>query len=498
MKIYGVLIALFLVVIGFGVAYLHTSSTNVAPADIFSSSLSQNPSASGALYTGSGFFSYKEANYEISIPQLGGVYYENGQPIIYSTFSDSNAASTLFSQSIWLNFTNDYVLNAPTFGLQVSYTYYVLSGNQEYQTVSGSYTAPAMTPATSSENYGPYQIFDNAYFKGAITGIVVLNVNYKIYGVDDNSLNDFTTVTGSLSREVYIGQTSASLSAPSPVAVGQTFTITYSTGYGQDYTGSNTAPFYQMLIYGSTAYNGGALVKTIDLSPDMQGATVTYTMPSNAWVYSTSADANNWKIVISNGYFAYNVYTLVSVKSLSLIPPAPTITITNTPSSGDWVVGDQVSVLVHTYPNNNSKQPISSVNVFVYAAPQENEPSYYIVGSGGNPLTVQVNNNNASFAFTLPQTTQNIFIQVDSFDKGGETSSWTYQIIGANHIFQSKSQSETASATNLGLEIGIGAAIIVGSVLMFLYVPFDAMTKIIIIIGYVAMWLIILNSYVAL
>lgn len=497
MKAVGIVIALFLVIVGFGVASLHTSNATFAPADIFSTSLQQNPSASGTLNTGS-VYVYKEANFQISLPQVGGVYYENGYPIIYSTFSTSNAASTYFSQALWVNYTNDYVANAPTFGLSITYNYYVLSGNQEYQTVSGSYNAPDMTPSSSSESYGPFQIFDNAFFKGPLTGIVVINVAYKFYGTNDNVANSITTVTGSLSREVYIGQTSAGVSAPSPVSDGQTFQITYSTGYGESYTGNNVGPFYQMLIYGSQAYNGGALVKTINLNPDVTDGSVSFTMPSKAWVYSTNANDNNWKVTVTNGYFEYNVYTLVAVKSLALIPPAPTITIENTPSSGHWIWGDQVEVLVHTYPNTNSEQKITSINVFVYTGASENAPSYYVVGSGGNPLTVQVTNNNATFAFTMPQTSENVYVQVNSFDAGGETSAWAYQIIGANQIFHSKSQSQTASDTNLALEVGIGAAAIAGAALIMLFAPVDVATRAIIAAGYVIMLLIILNSYVAL
>lgn len=498
LKIIGVVIAIFLLLIGVGIASIHSNSTSVKPADIFSSSLNQDTASSGSLYTGSGYFSYLEADYQISMPQLSDIYTENGQPIIYSTFSSSNAASTLFSQTVWVNFTHDYVLNAPTFGVSFNYTYYVLSGNEIYQSVTGQYSTPALTPSTGAENYGPFQIFNNAYFKGAFSGIVVVKLSYSIYGVNDNALNDVTTQHGSLYREVYIGQTSAALSAPSPIADGQTFDITYSTGYGQPYTGNNNGPFYQLSIYGSQAYDNGKLVKTFNLNPEVNGGVVSFTMPSNAWVYSTDSNANDWKAVVTNGYFNYNIYTLVAVKSLSLIPPTPTINITNTPSSGDWIVGNQVDVVVHTQPNVNSKQPITSINVFVYTGLQENEPSTYIIGSGGIPLTVQVNNNNATFAFTIPQTSQGIFIQVNSFDSGGETSAWTYALIGANHIYQSKHQATVSAASDTYLTVGVVAAIVLGSGLIAWLTPTDFGTKVIIILGYVGMWLIILASYVPL
>lgn len=495
MKITGVVIALFLVLLGFGVAFAHTSTTSVAPADIFATSLSQSPCKSGVLATAG---LYNEADYSISMPQLSDIYYENGYPIIYSTFSSSDSASTLFSQTAWVNFTNDYVFNAPTFGVSLTYTYYVMSGNSQYQTISNTVTLSPITPSQSNENYGPFQVFNNAFFKGALTGIVLVEIYYVISPVNDNPINSFATVSGTIYREVYIGQTSGSVSAPSPVADGQTFQITYSTGYGSTYSNNNVGPFYQLLIYGSTAFNGAALYKTINVNPDVSNGQVSFTMPSSAWAYSTNPDYNIWNIAISNGYFKYSVTTPVAVKSLSLVPPAPTITIGNTPSSGHWIWGDQVEVYVHTQQNSNSNEPILSIDVLVYTGSQESEPSYYVVGQSGHPAIVDVSNNNASFEFAIPDTTQSMFIQVNAFDAGGETSSWAYATIGQNTIFQNKSQATAVSIADYALEIGVIAAAVVGSVAIAYFAPIDMGTKIIIIVGYVAMWLIILNSYVPL
>ena len=495
MKIVGVLIAIMLILIGFGIAFAHTSSvpsTNTT-LSILGTPISQNANVQWDYENGL----KQNVYFNLQLQQLGGIYYENNQPIIFSTISSPNGQSTPFWGTLAYN-VNDENADGTVqsyFNIAGTYSYYVTIGTENYQTVSGSWgTTGVINNQNGINYYSPVAIFGSsntgAFFKGPLTGIVSVDISYDIsYTIP---LIGTYHGSGSMSRQVYIGQSGGSVSANSPVGDGQQVNITYTTTYGVSANSTNSgSPYYQLLIYGSPLYNGGSLYKTINVNPAVQNGITTFTMPSNAWQYTTNANDNNWKIVLTNGYFGIVQYTFVSVKSLNLIPPAPQIQIINLPSSGHWIWGNTVTVKVITFVNNNTKEPIQSINVWVFTGYSSTEPSTYIL----QDVTFAVNNNTAVFTFQIPQTTENVYIQVNSFDKGAETSNYSTTYIGANVIFRSPSQANAQSITDLILEIGFILAIVIGSVAIFYYVPVDAINKTLIVIGWIVMWIIIWGSF---
>jgi len=493
-----IIVALLFVLIGVFVPQDFINTGTPSPLNIFGTPLTQNTVYSTAL-TPASYGTPPVGNAKVSILALD-TYTENGYPIIYSTFSGQTSASTFFTLSGSFELCNtgnggsgkssNVLVADTTYQLKGTWSYYIIEGGSEVQYTSGSYTMSPVTPTSNNAVYN-FILSGNNYFQGAQTGIVQMNFKFDICAVQDTNValvgNSFNNICGqTIYEQAYIGQASGSISAPSPVQDGQTFGITYSTGYGQSYSTSNTAPYYSIYVYGSQAYNGGHIVKTYNVNP-MTTSEVYFTMPQNAWSYSTNPTANIWTIKLTNSIFVSDVQQTISVKSLTLVPPPPSITVTNSPPNGQYLVGDTVNVLIHTTPNSITHSGITSAVVWVYTGLMPNAPSDYIL----TEVTVPIINGNGTFSFEIPDTSQNVYIKAYSFDQSGESSSYTIYEIGSNHIHPTN-QSLQLNYIYIVVFVVIAIA---SSILMFLFVPVDLISKAVLFAGWIPMWILLFNGF---
>ena len=142
--------------------------------------------------------------------------------------------------------------------------------------------------------------------------------------------------------------------------------------------------------------------------------------------------------------------------------------------------------------NSITKTPIKYIDVWVYSAISSNQPAEYIINDVPYKTSTS-GNGSIDVSFQLPDNPNSLYVSAIAVDNNGLSSKMATFDISSYDIHTTK---KLANPINLLEVIGFVIAMIVGSILIYLYIPTDELSKIIIIIGWVGAILILLVSYV--
>ncbi len=507
---FAILIAFLMIVSSSIIAFDHSNPNSAILPTLQISTLSNNPDKTVALYASGGLGNYSGTNIgklSINLAQVGGTYQYGGKPYIASSLTPDGQSSQ-FSLEASGNIT--YYGSADTGASSSGVIYAIFT---TYVTIQGQ--ANTINTTTVQQNFEwsdsllgsktvsmPYQIqlvpatlgqLDS--ITGSYNSIVTFSVNVQILSNPENGWGfyesaSFHPYNFSLQRQVLILPATASLGKPSPnpVKQGQEVSIPYSTGYAP-ITGNGAA--YTIEVIGSPAYNGGKVLKTYQVGQNIQNGLLSYTTPNNSFVPSSNLQANQFKVILFDNWFPLISSTFFTIDNYSYEPPAPTISIVNSPSNGVFVMGNFYTLRINYTVNSITQEPIHYIDLWIYSASQSDRAAQFIVNDYPIPVTTQ-GNGSVEYTFQLSYNPNSLWIQAQSVDYQGRASQQQQISISSLDIH---SPNATAPPSTY-ITIIISAVIaVVGSVLIFL-IPIDYLSRGILIFSWVLSVLIILNSYV--
>jgi hypothetical protein len=492
MKKIAILVALVMLATSGAIAFLHVTPISIEPAQIVDQSLSNNPNGYMSLYASGGWFNASGnniGNVKYTLEPVQGTYQYNNEPYIASSIMSTGLSSnfalvlngniTIYAQaettsSTGVVFTINFYTNVTINNNNVLYYHTVYNYNFPVTLYSGTVTQAfslQLVPTTSLTG-----VFNNiATF--TVTGVTSAN---PMGGWGPAFVGEFQSVKSTTDREVFVLPGTATLKQPqTPIEQGTPEEIYYSTGFAP--TNGNTGTAYALEIFGSPAYNGGALITKIYLGQNIGNGEYTFNVPSNAFVQSTIPNANQfsvWLLDVNVGSFPLIEKQFFSIDNYSYEPPVPTITITNAPSNGQYYTGQTVDVTIHTTPNNITNAKISYVDIWVYSSTSTSAGAEYII----QDRAFDVTNNVAKFSFVVPDNPQSLYIQAESVDIYGRASKMVTYSISSYDI-------HTTHAPNISLifeEIAFIVAMIGGFIAILFLAPTDMVSKLIIGIAWAA------------
>ena len=479
MNIKAIGIAVLILLMGVGISQLHIGEQNVTPALTFAPSQNLKYSAplQSSTYYPFGLDYPCIGHVYITLNRLGGTYLIENHHVILSSLTPSGTSS-MFSDVLYFNFTQtsaEWTLSGdPTFALTiiVNYSLELRSGTfvqQQSQTTTLTQTQGYGAGSSSS---GPIQILNSADFTGEVTGLAITNVVIKVDNTNNFAYDVFNNFVVQLQTQNYVEPSGGSLSISSQyngiIEDGSQININFQTLYS---TG------YQILVYGSPAYNNGGQLKTYQVNANANSYVI-YTLPNNAWKPNAGTNGNLWKIKLVNNLMGVATTQFFAVDNYSLMPGSPTITILNTPSGGIWTVGQTVNVKVHSNENSVTNASIKTFSIFVYTSNTQTGGQNYILDGTIIPAT----NGYGNFSFTIQNNQLNFYIEASAYDVQGRNSQITSISIQASQI---KNPGEILYPIQLILVVIISIMMIVGSILFYLYLPYDPFSKTIIISSYI-------------
>ena len=431
---------------------------------------------------------------------IGGVYYYQNEPYVASSYTPSGA-STYFEGYAYLNWTLANNCPSTTYSttvltISMSYTvtladnqsnYIYASGTQTYSlTVRNSPTSLNGNPGWYSGEVirtspSPSQLFLPMTIAGEQNNIIQVKTSFSVSANPPNADNfqNFNNPSGNVMSEAALLPSGAALSPPTPdpVVEGHSVSINYQTQFG-------AGDGYFLQIHGSSAYDGGAMVKNISLGDNVQ-STYSYTVPSNAFVLGAQGTGNEWYIDMYDNNFELITQTVFTVNSTNSEPPAPVITLTSTPQGvgGTWLVGQTMSLKITSMPNQNTSNPINFVIVSIFTGSSASTPQLYVVQNE----QIIVSNNVSYITFQLPDTPQNVYITAQSVDSEGITSAVSMQSISSLEI--------TSGHLPINVNVWFTIAIFVSMVLGILAIAWigvlDVSSKIVLATSYAIMLILI-------
>jgi len=461
----AIIIAVALLAVGFvGMGTTHY----IPPASVFSSSLQQdlNYSFSGYNSLGGKVFHVNTQMYE-----MNGTFDYSNNPIVISSWTmngESSAFSAVINVSGW---TSDYV------AISVNVVFNVLLQNEstgQWQTIYPDYANPTFQAG------GGYSAYS---FHGQLTsGIVrINNPNEGILEVQAKETINTTAETAIgpygktpvLFTQAYLVPGGGTINtSPSVQQIGGNVYIHGQVNFGH----------YYVLLYGSQGYNGGALVNNYTINGQNTFYNFTFVVPQGAFANSSNPQENMWTVELWNSLIAQHEQQFFTVDKLNLIPPAPKITITNTPPNGIFTINSVVDVSVNASGNRNSSSPVTTILVWVYYD-EGGEPapgsSLWIIDGQQYP----VQDGLSAFTFNVGSLVQSITIKVVSVDDSGRASNATYYTIQAGSI-------TTGGGSNSGAfiaEVITVLVIVAGEAAVWLGYKGSAVDKLIISAGLIGM-----------
>lgn len=431
--------------------------------------------------------------------RIGGVYCYSGTPYVASSFTQ-DGASTYFEGYTYLNWTLEGNCPSTTYStitLTVTMNYEVfLASNPSYYYASGSqvYSLSVRTsPDSSSTTPGwyagevitispnPGSLFLPISITGQQNGIIEVKSSFTVTANPPNAdfFTNFDDQSGSVLSEAAILPSGASLSppTPNPVVEGHSISIPYVTQFG-------AGGAYTLRIYGSSAYDNGQEVKNVSLT-DNTDSSYTYTVPSNAFVAGASGTGNEWSISIYNDNFELITQTTFVVNTTNAEPPAPVISILSTPqgAGNTWQEGQQVELKITAGENQNTLSPISYIILSVFSGSSVSSVSTTVINNAQFP----VKNGVVYVNFTMPYAPDNLYIEAQSVDSGGVASPQTLQTISSLDITAGHTNSQAPAY----FSIAMLAAAFLGFAVIFIWIPGDAATKVVLAFGYGGMLLLL-------
>jgi len=407
-------------------------------------------------------------NCYITMNPLSGTYNFNGNPAII-TSSMTNGMSTQFGDTINIIFISQ---SGSTQNVNIEWNVSLNEYNNGQWTnygnvLNGSYKFSSQASqgfwVVKGTTYANETVISNAFFTQNFQGIATVYLHIV--------WNDGTTQEiGNVYRQVYVVSGAGNIYAtPTVQQEGGTIYFYGTTGYGK---------FYISIFNPS-----GSMVQNISV-PSNQNYNISWTVPNNAF---TSGGNNIWTATIENAWVYLHQAIFFTVDSLNLIPPKPTIKITDQPALF-WNINSMVDVQVHAHNNPNSTNPVQYVLVYVFIG-TDMPPT----GSGNWVIYQQkypVINNNATFSFQLTSK-QNYTIAVASIDSAGRSSGFTYYEIGINSI----NNNNKSPPVLMFYAIIIGVLISTGfiSTIIILFLPFDFPSRLIILAGFIIFMLFFTN-----
>ena len=459
----AILIAVALLAIGAaGMIGTHSVSLQVSP---FSTSLQDNPSVDFKFYD---FRGLQEGSVNVSTATPSGLFGYSNNPLIISTWL-MNGESSQFGDSGTIK---GYSNNTAVYGAVVwnvlfqnasSSTWMTLYSNKysENITENGAFGV-VFTSGLAFPTMGVYQ-----QLKGIIKLETVVYINTTA-AWDQGAYHK----TATLYHEFYIVPGSGSISvSPTVQQIGGKVYIHGQVNFGQ----------YYVLLYGSSAYNGGGLIKNFTINGQNTYYNFSYVIPQGAFTNSSNPQANEWTVELWNSLLSQYQAKFFTVDYLSYIPPTPKITITDTPSTDVWIVGDVVDVSVHTTNNVHSGVSVASIVVWVYydeGGMPASGSSLWIIDNQDYTVT----NNYANFSFQLGNLIQSIAISAVAVDSQGRASNTSTIDIQASQITTgTTTQGNIFALAIVAIVVGMGSAVI------YLGYPGSGVDKLIIIGGLVGM-----------
>ena len=507
MKLLPILIALMMLGSASVLAYGHSNPTGPLGALSFEfATLNSSPSGSGPLYASGGWLNASGSNIgkiSYTVQPVEGTYQYNGKPYIASTIT-SDGTSSNFGLVVDGNITIYATASSDaTSTITISVTFYTnitIQGDANaigYYQKAYNYNIPFTL--VSSTVTQPFSL--NIVPVTTITGAYNSIVDFSVHAVTSSNPSDgwgfygqgsFNSITMTSNREVYILPATVSLQQPkTPIQQGTQESIFYSTGYAP---ANSQGQAYALEIFGSPAYNGGSLLKTVYIGQNIGNGEYTYAVPSNAFVKSTQLNANQFKVElldINVGAFPLVEKEFFTIDNYSYEPPKPTMTILNAPSNGQYYSGQTVTIQINYYINSITKTPINYVDVWVYSAISSSQPAEYIINDVPYKVTTS-GNGTLTVSFQVPDNPNSLYISAIAVDEYGRSSQMGSFYISSYDIHTTHPGKQPV---NLLEEIAFIIAIVAGSVLMYLYLPMDILSKGIIIAAWVGSILIIMSSY---
>ena len=441
--------------------------THTAPQlSIFSTSLQNSPELSFTTYAANGAITSET---QLSMEALTGLFSYGSNPVIISTWS-MNGLSSAFGDVGYLNVTH-YTMLSMIMMLNITWNILFYSpSNGSWQTLYPNANHENFTFTSGTESAIAFPTFRIAH---PLSGIVQLQAKVSLYTSSIGIFGGAYHKNGTMYREVYIVPGSGTINvSPTVQQVGGKVYI-----HGQVNFGS-----YYVLLFGSTGYNGGSLIQNFSIQGQNTFYNFTYVIPPGAFSASTNPNYNEWSVELWNSLLAQHTSQFFTVDHLNLVPPKPTIKITNTPANDMWTVGQNVNIIVHAPSNNASGSPVSSIIVWVYYN-EGGEPapgsSLWIIDNQDFGVT----DGNATFSFQIPDLVQSIAISTVSVDSQGRASNMTTVSIQASQI----TTGGASSASNV-IALAIMAIIIaLGSVIIWIVYPGSPIEKLIVIAGLIGM-----------
>ena len=489
MKKIAILVALVMLATSGAIAFLHVTPISIEPAQIVDQSLSNKPNGYMSLYASGGWFNESGANIghvTYTIEPVQGTYQYNNEPYIASSIMSTGLSSN-FALVLNGNITiNAHIsLNSATIILNFYTNMTVLNNNLLYYHTVYKYNIPATALSSDVVQSFSLQLVPTTSLTGAYNNIGTFTVTGKtsanpMGGWGGYGVGEFQSVKSTTYREVFVLPGTATLKQPqTPIKQGTPEEIYYSTGFAP--TNGNSGTAYALEIFGSPAYNGGALITKIYIGQNIGNGEYTFNVPSNAFVQSSIPNANQfsvWLLDVNVGSFPLIEKQFFSIDNYSYEPPVPTITITNAPANGQYYTGQTVDVTIHTTPNNLTNAKISYVDVWVYSSTSTSAGAEYII----QDRAFDVTNNVATFSFVVPDNPQSLYIQAESVDIYGRASKMVTYSISSYDI-------HTTHAPNISLifeEIAFIVAMIGGFIAILFLAPTDMVSKLIIGIAWAA------------
>lgn len=440
----------------------HSISLQVNP---FATALQNNPSVDFKFYD---YRNLQEGNVNVTLASPSGLFGYSNNPLIISTWL-MNGESSQFGDS---GTVQGYSNNTAVYGAVVwnvlfqnvsSSTWTMLYSNKSFENITeNGGLGVRFTSGLAFPTMGVYK-----QLKGIIKLEAVVYVNTTA-AWDQGQYHKSAT----LYYEFYIVPGSGTIGvSPTVQQIGGTVNIHGQVNFGQ----------YYVLLYGSSAYNGGELIKNFTIQGQNTYYNFSYVIPQGAFSNSSNPQANEWTVELWNSLLSQYQTNFFSVDHLSYIPPTPKVTITNTPSTDVWVVGDVVDVSVHTTNNVHSGVPVASIIVWVYydegGMPADGSSLWII-----NNQDYTVTNNYANFSFQLGNLIQSVAISAVAVDSQGRASNTSTVDIQASQITTgTTTQGNVFALAIVAIVVGLGSAVI------YLGYPGSGVDKLIIIAGLIGM-----------
>jgi len=464
----AIIIAITMLTIGF-IGMVGTTY-HVAPASIFSSSLQQNLNYS---FSGYNSFSGEVFHVNTQMYKMNGTFNYANYPIVISSWT-FNGGSSAFSAVIKVSgWTSDYV------AISVSVVFNVLLQNEstgQWQVIYPDYAHPTFQTGGGYSEYS----FQGQLTSGIIRinnpneGIIEVQANETINTTAETFIGSYNK-TADLFTQAYLVPGGGTINtSPSVQQVGGNVYIHGQVNFGK----------YYVLLYGSPGYNGGALVKNYTINGQNTFYNFTFVVPQGAFTNSSNPQENEWTVELWNQLIAQHTDQFFTVDKLSLMPPTPTIKITNTPSNDKWVIGSTVDVMVKAPSNPNSSNQVDEEIVWVYynvggePAPGS---SYWIIDNQNYPVSGGYGN----FTFQLGNSIQSVTIKVVAVDSAGRVSYPAIVTIQASQITTGNT-TRNQSGSMVAIII-VAMSIAIGGIIDFLMLPMNLVDKSIIFIGIVGM-----------